>query len=101
MRTDDRTLHDAARRLDIKVIELLLKYDHDPNRPSPEHEARTAFAELVFNALVFTKRNSDNNLERDAKKAIKSWLTRERGQIYKPRLRTTPRNLYFSWAWIV
>jgi hypothetical protein len=68
---DDGTLHDAARRLDVKVIELLLEHDHDPNRPSPEHEGRTALAELVFHAPVFAKRSSDKNLERDAKKAIK------------------------------
>jgi hypothetical protein len=68
---DDGTLHDAARRLDIKVIELLLEHDHDPNRPSPEHEGRTALAELIYNAPIFAKRNSDKNLERDAKKAIK------------------------------
>lgn len=68
---DDGTLHDAARRLDVKVIELLLEHDHDPNRPSPEHEGRTALAELVYHAPIFAKRNSDKNLERDAKKSIK------------------------------
>lgn len=68
---DDGTLHDAARRLDLKVIELLLEHDHDPNRPSPEHEGRTAMAELVYHAPVYANRNSDKNLERDAKKAIR------------------------------
>jgi len=68
---DDGTLHDAARRLDVQVIELLLEHDHDPNRPSPEHEGRTALAELVYHAPVYANRKSDKNLERDAKKAIK------------------------------
>ncbi len=71
---DDGTLHEAARRLDLKAIELLLEYDHDPNRPSPEHEGRSALAELCYQAPAFAQYSSDKNLERDAKKAMKALI---------------------------
>lgn len=71
---DDGTLHEAARNLDLKAIEVLLEHDHDPNRPSPEHEGRSALAELCLRAPEFAKHFSDKNLERDAKKAIKALI---------------------------
>jgi len=71
---DDGTLHEAARRLDFKATELLLEHDHDPNRPSPEHEGRGALAELCNQAPVYAQRSSDKNLERDVKKTIKALI---------------------------
>ncbi|KAH7196372.1 ankyrin repeat-containing protein [Fusarium flagelliforme] len=47
-RVNDGSLHEAARNLHSKVVEVLIKGKHDPNFPStrPEHEGRTAVQEL-------------------------------------------------------
>lgn len=37
---DDGTLHEAARKLNLKVIQMLLEHGHNPDRPSAEHEVR-------------------------------------------------------------
>ncbi|KAH0595026.1 hypothetical protein MHUMG1_07325 [Metarhizium humberi] len=49
-RANDGSLHEAARNLRSKVVEILIQGKHEPNFPSnrPEHEGRTALQELAF-----------------------------------------------------
>ncbi|KAM0213599.1 hypothetical protein ACHAQD_009252 [Fusarium lateritium] len=49
-RLNDGSLHEAARNLHAKVVEVLIKGKHDPNFPSSrlEHGGRTAVQELAF-----------------------------------------------------
>ena len=46
--TNDGSLHEAARSMNLEVVKLLLKHQHDPARPSAAHQGRTALGELCF-----------------------------------------------------
>ncbi|KAI0489777.1 hypothetical protein F4859DRAFT_166623 [Xylaria cf. heliscus] len=47
---NDGSLHNAARELNIKAMQVLVEYGHDPDFPSPLHGGRTALAELCLHA---------------------------------------------------
>ncbi|KAJ3565594.1 hypothetical protein NPX13_g7447 [Xylaria arbuscula] len=47
---NDGSLHNAARELDIQAMQVLVKYSHDVDFPSPLHNGRTVLAELCLHA---------------------------------------------------
>lgn len=48
---NDGSLHEAARRLHVGAVKLLLKQDHDPNFPSKYHEGRSVLGEVCHGAV--------------------------------------------------
>ncbi|KAI0525887.1 hypothetical protein F5B22DRAFT_258085 [Xylaria bambusicola] len=57
---NDGSLHNAARELNIQAMQVLVKYNHDPDFPSPLHEGRTALAELCLRATDSMKMTTNN-----------------------------------------
>jgi hypothetical protein len=51
-RTNDGSLHEAAKNLHCEVVEALIKAKHDTNYPSGLHEGRTALQELCHSCNV-------------------------------------------------
>ncbi|KAI1116942.1 hypothetical protein F5Y14DRAFT_405822 [Nemania sp. NC0429] len=47
---NDGSLHNAARELNIRAMQVLIEYRHDPDFPSPLHGGRSALAELCLHA---------------------------------------------------
>lgn len=47
---NDGSLHNAARELNIRAMQILVEYGHDPDFPSPLHGGRSALAELCLHA---------------------------------------------------
>jgi hypothetical protein len=47
---NDGSLHNAARELNIRAMQVLTEYGHDPDFPSPLHGGRSALAELCLHA---------------------------------------------------
>ena len=58
---NDGSLHNAARELNLPALQVLMKYGHDPDFPSPLHGGRTALAEVCRHAA-----GSNNSLPLDA-----------------------------------
>lgn len=50
-RKNDGSLHEAARKLHVGAVKLLLKHDHDPNFPSKDHEGRSVLGEVCYGAV--------------------------------------------------
>lgn len=50
-RKNDGSLHEAARKLHVGAVRLLLKHDHDPNFPSKDHEGRSVLGEVCYGAV--------------------------------------------------
>lgn len=46
--SDNGSLHDAARKLDLGAVKALLESGHNPNFPSPHHHGRSVLAELCL-----------------------------------------------------
>ncbi|KAK5628406.1 hypothetical protein RRF57_004121 [Xylaria bambusicola] len=65
---NDGSLHNAARELNIQAMQVLVKYNHDPDFPSPLHEGRTALAELCLHATDSMKLTTNN--EKTMERAI-------------------------------
>jgi hypothetical protein len=51
--TDDGSLHDAARELNLSTVQVLVRAGHTPDFPSPLHGGRTALGELCLHATSF------------------------------------------------
>ncbi|KAI8956122.1 hypothetical protein F4801DRAFT_573651 [Xylaria longipes] len=47
---NDGSLHNASRELNIRAMQVLVEYGHDPDFPSPLHGGRSALAELCLHA---------------------------------------------------
>lgn len=50
-RKNDGSLHEAARKLQVGAVKLLLKHDHDPNFPSKDHEGRSVLGEVCYGSV--------------------------------------------------
>ncbi|KAI1327171.1 hypothetical protein F5Y16DRAFT_399725 [Xylariaceae sp. FL0255] len=48
--TNDGSLHNAARELNLQAMQVLVEYGHDPDFPSPLHGGRSALGELCLHA---------------------------------------------------
>jgi hypothetical protein len=47
---NDGSLHNAARELNLPAMQVLMKFGHDPDFPSPLHGGRSALGEICLNA---------------------------------------------------
>jgi hypothetical protein len=68
--TNDGTLHDAARCLDLKAIEMLIIHGHDPDFPSIRHDGRGALAELCYRAPQHAPRCTDSKVKKTIKALV-------------------------------
>jgi hypothetical protein len=84
--SNDGSLHDAARMVNVDAIKLLIANGHDPNFPCPRLEGRPPLFELCFRApthLLKTQWTAQQK-ERLAKKAIEALIAG--GALTKDRL---------------
>ncbi len=66
---DDGSLHDAARKLNVEAMKILVKHGHNIDFPSPLHGGRSALGEICLNAALALGKTSTDR-EREMKTAM-------------------------------
>lgn len=84
--SNDGSLHDAARMINVEAIKLLLDNGHDPNFPCLRFEGRFPLFELCFQAPIYLTKTQWTTQQKEtlAKKAIETLI--KGGALTKDRL---------------